>query len=366
MPSRILRGLPALLLLAGSLSVFQAMVPASACACGAPAPVADDPNGDVLIGHEYAVISLQGGSEVVEMRLALETMANESGLIMPTPAPAVVSLADPVVFDDLATQMTPEIVTIYEWWNSNWWGSASGGAAPPGSDARPPVQILDQVRLGPLEATTLAATDADGLSTWLNENGYGVRDVVKPLLASYVDRGWYFVAIKLISDETLEGDLDPIRFTFDTPASGPVYPLLLSQAARVAQTINLYIFDDHERLVRFDNGESVQHWAGGIPHWAGPVTEPGLEKYGSYLTAYTLWFYDPGIEIVGDLVFPEAGSDHPVGQVKYVTVYLELLGIPLGWVLVFTGLVLVVTAVLVIRRVKHSRAPSTAPPAAPA
>ena len=317
--------------------MFDLAAPAHACACGAPAPVADDPNGDVMIGHEYAVISLHGMSEQVDMRLSVNTMARDSGLIMPTPAPAKVSLGDPTVFDALAAQTTPRVVTEYRWWSALSMFAGSGGAAPRAE--APPVQVLDEVQLGPLDAVTLAASDAAGLTAWLDNNGYGVRSDVADLLNTYIDKNWYFVAIKLTNDTTLDGDLDPIRFTFDTPTSGPVYPLALSQAAREAQTVNLYVFDQHQRDVVFAPDQPIEYWAGGQPTWSGAVTEPSLLAYGSYLTAYTLYFNDPHTQILGDLAFPQAKADIASGQVVERVVYVTVLGIPAGWLLVTVGMV---------------------------
>jgi len=341
------RGLPAIVLLVGTLALFQAAAPAHACACGAPAPVADDPNGDVLIDHEYAIISLHGDQEQVDMRLSLQTMADESGLIMPTPAPATVSLGDATAFDDLAVQMTPEFVTTYDWWSFEDFMFRTG-SAPPGGGA-PPVQVLSSVQLGPLQAVTLAASDASGLTEWLNANGFGIRDAVKPMLQTYIDQGWYFAALKLTNSSTLDGDIDPIRFTFDEPATGLVYPLALSQAARESQTVNLYVFDDHQHDVMFTNGQPLDEVYESTPRWAGPVDQPSLLEYGSYLTAYSLYFWDPGTEIHGDLVFPQSSQDQPVGQVIYDTVHVTVLGFPVGWLIVVAALVVGILVVLMVR-----------------
>ena len=82
---------------------------------------------------------------------------------------------------------------------------------------------------GRCEATTLEAVDATGLTEWLDTNGYAIRDEIAALLDEYVEKGWYFVALKLTSDVPLDGGLDPIRFTFDSDEL--VYPMALSKAA---------------------------------------------------------------------------------------------------------------------------------------
>ena len=334
---------------ATAITVFQVSSPAMACACGAPAPPAADPNADVLIDQEFAIISSQGAKEQVDMRLSVDTLARDSGLIMPTPSPAVVSLGDAGAYEELAREMTPTHVTEREWWTSDWHLPGTSGAANPG--AAPAPVVLDVVQLGPLEATILAASDAQGLTDWLDANGYGIRSEVTDLLATYIDKNWSFVAMKLTSTNGLDGNLDPIRFIFDTPSSGLVYPLALSKAARTEQTVNVYIFDDHRHDVGFADGSYIPYApdSAGLT-WAGPVKQESLRVYGAYLTAYNLHFSDPGTQIVDDLVFPQETTDEEYGTVVYTTVYMTFLGIPLGWLGV---IVLLATAAIIVVRVSR-------------
>lgn len=343
---RVVAWVAAVALGAGAMTVFQVASPAVACACGAPAPVVADPNGDVMIDQEFAIISSRGTTEQIDMRLAVDTVARDSGLIMPTPGPAVVSLGDASAFEALAVEMTPKEVTTRDWWHSNdLLGLSGGGAANDGGGA--PV-VLDVVQLGPLEATILAASDAQGLSDWLDSHGYGLRAEVADLLQTYVDRDWYFVAIKLTNPDALDGGLDPIRFVFDTPSSGLVYPLLLSQAARTAQTVNVYIFDDHRRDIQFADGGNLPGAA--WLTWAAPVSQASLLTYGHYLSAYTLYFSQPDQQISDDLVFPQALNDDEYGTVVYNVVHMTFLGIPLGWLGVVVVLVIAVAIVVRVRR----------------
>jgi len=334
----------------GVVSVAQSASPAMACACGAPAPVADDPNGDVMINQEFAVISTQGTNEQIDMRLSIDTVARDSGLIMPTPSPAAVSLGDASIFQSLAVEMTPTEVKTYNWWGDSVLYTGGTGAANGAPGAAAPI-VLDVVQLGPLEATTLAASDVQGLTDWLDANGYGIRQEVTDLLATYIDKNWSFVAMKLTSTDTLGGELDPIRFVFDMPESGLVYPLALSRAARSAQTVNVYIFDDHNRSVQFANGEDLDFFftSSGLT-WAAPVSDPSLQAYGHYLSAYKLYFEQPGQQILDDLVFPQSFDDSEYGTVVYTTVYVTFLGIPLGWFAVIVVVVAVMVVAIVLRR----------------
>lgn len=294
--------------------------------------------GDVSIDREYAIISARDGREQIDMRLSVETVAQDTGLIFPTPAPATVTMGDEADFEAVAEQMIPKEVVREDWWRLiPPLGGMAGG--PDGSAGQP--TVLDDVQLGPLRATTLAASDADGLTSWLEENGFGVREEVAGLLEGYVAKNWYFVAISLTNPEGLGGDLAPLRFTFDLPAGGLTYPLALSQAARVTQTVNLYVFGEHQHTVKWAqaDGEPGAHVprdrltpdAGAHPEWSGPVDQAALVDYGRWMTALTLYFSDPGEQIVGDLVFPEADSDQEVGTSYLVVREVTFMGIGAGW-----------------------------------
>ena len=188
----------AILPVAGLLLAMQVVTPAAACACGAPAP---RPGDDVIVDKEHAILSWDGEQERIELLLDMLTDADDVGLIFPTPSPAEVTAGDRQTFIDIETAILPKQVTVDDWWAGDQGDGAAGGAAPP--------VVLDQVQLGPVEATTLEASDADGLTAWLDENGYEIRDEIAAGLEDYVERGWYFVALKLTSDVPLEGGARP-------------------------------------------------------------------------------------------------------------------------------------------------------------
>ncbi|MEO8529053.1 MAG: DUF2330 domain-containing protein, partial [Pseudolysinimonas sp.] len=189
--------------LLGVLLAAVPAVPAAACACGGVAP---SPGSEVTVNEEHAIVSRAGGVEQIDLLLGMLTTDTQTGLIFPTPAPATVTLGDRADFEALDRVTTPTRIEDYDPWTVNGGGvGASAGGAP---------QILADVNLGPIRAVTLAADDAGALSTWLTENDFVLPDAVSALLGSYVDRGWYFVAMKLTGEAPLAGDLDPIRFTF--------------------------------------------------------------------------------------------------------------------------------------------------------
>jgi hypothetical protein len=334
MKLRVLAAVPvaALFVLLGVAS------PAAACACGG---IASQPGDTVAVDQERAILSMGGGQEQIDLRLGFESLTKSAGLIFPTPAPAKVSAGDIADFDALETAIAPRIVQDDDWWGG--FGGASAGA-PPGGGAP---QVLDEVQLGPLTATTLAASDATGLSDWLTTNGYAIPDPVAALLGNYVDRGWYFVALKITSDVALEGGLDPIRFTFDSDAL--VYPMDLSQAASTIQQVRLYVLGQHR--AQAEALDTSAAYAQASVTWAGAAPTAFADR-GAYLTVVDLYLYDPESQAT-DLSFVPDSTDTPVARVIHEKHLVTFLGIPAGWavvlgiVLLFALLVVALIVVLV-------------------
>jgi hypothetical protein len=328
-PGRILARCLTVALALGIAAVAQPA--AYACACGAFAPGVDGPT--VKLAAETAIVSTADGVERIDLQLDLDTLTTATGLIVPTPTPATVSLGTQSDFSALTAEMTPRRIQRDEWWQRDPAapGNASGGAPP--QVAAPPT-VLNQVQLGPIEAVVLAAADAEGLTGWLSANGYGLRQEVTDLLARYVERQWSFVALKLTGEAPLDGGLDPLRFEFATEQL--VYPLALSAASTTPQSITLYVLTDHRQEATFTSGGSVEY----DTVWAAPVRTSALAQRGAYLTAMTMRFANPATQIRDDLALNRAGTDAEVGTEVVVVHYMSIKGYPVGWLLVgFAALV---------------------------
>ena len=225
------------------------------------------------------------------------------------------------------------IVTEWDWWGSFGYGSAG---APDGGAGAP--VILDQVQLGPIEATTLAADDAQGLADWLDVNGYALPEAVAAQLGPYVDDGWSFVALKLTADLPFDGELDPIRFTFDSDAL--VYPMRMSAAATTPQSVRLYLPDEHRSEVA--GSQTFQDVV-----FAGAPKQPEIAALGPFLTVVDLSFADPAT-INQDLLISQAADDTIVTPTIVVTETLNVAGIPLGWIIVVLSIVLILALAVIV------------------
>ena len=342
---RRLRRAAALAAATALLVGLQVAAPAAACACGGAAPPID--GGEVSVDREVAMVRWDGGLEEIVMQLALTADTGNTGLVVPTPNPATVTLAEPELFDQLVAAIAPKVVVEYDWWGG--FGVGSTGGAPDGAGA--PV-ILSQVQLGPIEATTLAADDTAGLQLWLDENGYALPEPVSAQLAPYVEEGWSFVALKLTSDEAFDGELDPIRFTFESDEL--VYPMRMSAAATTEQTVRLYVLDEHRVDVTDGDGGALAVTPFVV--WAGPVEDPDLVELGAYLTAIELSFYDPASQITSDLHLAQSDSDETVIPTRTETEIVQVAGIPVGWLIVVLAVLIVIVGIVVLGVVLGRRA----------
>jgi len=333
--------------MSGLFTAIQQASPSWACACGAPVP----PLGErVLVNEEASIISQSGGEEQIEMRLSADSVTKQSGLIFPTPAPATTALGSDDNFNLVDSQVRQDVKVVKDWWSWPSLPSFEMGSGAPQAGAPP--HILSQVQLGPVQASTLKATDTSGLTSWLDDNGYGLRPEVKTLLATYVKRGWYFVALKMTGTEPLDGQLQPLRFTF--ASDHLVYPMALSQAATEGQTVDLYVFGKHKQTVSFLNGSDQ---ASGVPipqgttEWAAPVSDPKLSSnFGPYLTYEKFYFGAPSQQITGDFGISQAENDSVVGPTG--TEYVRFGPIPMGWLIVFSSFFVIGVVIIwaVVRR----------------
>lgn len=343
----------ALLVAAGVLAAPAAQ----ACACGG---VVDRPGFDMTVNGETAVVAWDGSTETVAIRLAAKGDAVDAGLLIPTPAPAKAELGDAQMFDDLATVSEPRVEEEFHLFGpaalfGDGSDSSSGGApSAPGS-----VQVLEQVTLGPLEATTLAADDPAALDDWLSEHDYEMSPDFAALVTPYTDEGWAFVAVRLSGEGTaLAGELPPISLSFASDEI--VYPMRMSQGAKEQQVTRTYVLGEH-RVERTDptasEGSSAQvAFAGTVP--AAQVTSPALRALVAeqpYLTTIDQTFGMPSEQVRSDFTFGQAADD----TAYQVVVTKDTYGIPID-VAILIALVAGGIGFAVVTVLRRRRQPQTA------
>lgn len=305
--------------------------PSYACACGA----AIAPSGaHATMNREVALLHWNGAIETIVMQLGMDASTDNVALVVPTPTPATVTAAGRVAFTELDQLTAPKIQHQRRW--TVGLGRTSA-AANDGAVAAKAPDVLAQVHLGPLEATTLAGGDLAGLQKWLADNGYSIRPEVAIALDPYVQDGWAFVAMRLTSTAHIVGGLDPVRLSFQS--SRLVYPMRLSVAAQAPQRVTVYTLSEH-RQQRTDSDAARQRtevqFAGNV---ANTVRDPLLRElagnHGGYLTKTQVDISQTS-SISSDFTFGDAPNDDAYRQTHIV---YDDVAIPL---------VLLIPAVLVV------------------
>ena len=106
-----------------------------------------------------------------------------------------------------------------------------GVPAAAGAPGRPPVQVYSELNVGDYQAAVLGATGAGGLLAWLQGNGYQVPSAAGPVLQEYINKQWFFVALRLRADFADTGSgvrtLQSLMLSF--PSERLVYPLTVTR-----------------------------------------------------------------------------------------------------------------------------------------
>jgi len=112
------------------------------------------------------------------------------------------------------------------------------------------VHVWEENQVGIYHTTTLSATDPNSLVGWLNDNGYAFPAEGQEILDYYVQKNWFFVAMKIQPDEIVNnsenytGAIQPIGIMFFSDEM--VYPLKIStlSAPSWGTEVLIYAFSD--------------------------------------------------------------------------------------------------------------------------
>ncbi len=306
--------------LAASLVLASAATPAFACGCGA---IVMPPDTRASTADERVILSWDGSQESMELSFDVSSASLAAGLIIPTPTPATVEAGDARTFDLIENLVTPE-----ERYETDIWGL--GYLMPEAEPA--PVTVLDRVKLGELEATSLASTDSAGLAAWLATNEFEISDKLTDALSSYVELGWSFTAVRLTASAPLSGRLDPVRLTFATDRL--VYPMRLAQLDPGQRDVRVYVFDSQRAALTQANAPTRELDAEVSVLWAGEASDTRLSALGSYLTVIDVHYEQPDEQATSDIGVVQSSNQSRIKPevVRYRMV--TLLGFPVGTLVV--------------------------------
>lgn len=217
-----------------AMACLVSPVSARACACGAVVA-------DARVNGEVAIITWNGSRQSVDLWMRLNGSTSEAAWIMPTPRGATIELGNGDAFGELAQVTAPRVEVRRSYTPNFSWltGRRSGDS---GGAQAPPVEVVEEQRVGPFRVTTLAGSDPQAVNAWLRKNNFPTRDNLTGVFGDYLKRGWVLQAVKLTPSAeaaTFEQALPPLRLGFATTT--PTYPMKLSSKATSSQPVRLYL-----------------------------------------------------------------------------------------------------------------------------
>lgn len=105
------------------------------------------------------------------------------------------------------------------------------------------VQVLDRAVVGPYDTVTVRSTEPEALSKWLTDHGFAIPAISAPIIASYVQMGYDFIALRLRPGKEDVRSMEPIRIV--SPGTDTSLPLRLMQIGAGAKVgITLYVIGE--------------------------------------------------------------------------------------------------------------------------
>jgi hypothetical protein len=201
----------------------------------------------ILVKREVALIVWNEEQHIERFvrTAAFDGSARSFGFLVPTPGrPTLAETSeevllslyrltapDDVVVNDLEIDPTLSLISFY-------FGADRGG--PPRA-----VNVLEEVRVAGLDATVLAASDAEALSEWLRARGFEQREALKHWLAIYVAKGWYVTAFRYVrpaAPASVDAHGQPSVYFMVSPETGELQTVLTSKAVSISFATNEPIY----------------------------------------------------------------------------------------------------------------------------
>lgn len=105
------------------------------------------------------------------------------------------------------------------------------------------VQVVDRAVVGPYDTVTVRSTEPEALSKWLTDHGFAIPPTSAPIIASYVDMGYDFIALRLRPGKEDVRSMEPIRIV--SPGTDTSLPLRLMQIGAGPKVgITLYVIGE--------------------------------------------------------------------------------------------------------------------------
>jgi len=197
---------------------------------------------DIYEPNQLAMIVSDDMVEKIIFQIDYEGDAEDFAWVVPVPAyPKLFSVEDDIFYELHKLTQTPPPSSFGCGWGA---GIPTSGLEDEG------VHVWEENQVGIYHTATLSATDPNSLVGWLNDNGYVFPTEGQEILDYYVQKNWFFVAMKIQPDEIVNnsenytGAIQPIGIMFFSDEM--IYPLKIStlSAPSWGTEVLIYAFSD--------------------------------------------------------------------------------------------------------------------------
>jgi len=198
---------------------------------------------DIYEPNQLAMIIFDDMVEKIIFQVDYEGDVEDFAWVIPVPGyPKLFPVEDEIFYElhELTKPVPP------------WSFGCGWGLVPPASgDGDEGVHIWEENQVGIYHTTTLSASDPNSLVEWLNNNGYAFPIEGQEILDYYVQKNWFFVAMKIQSEEIVNnseyytGAIQPIGIMFFSDEM--IYPLKISSVSVPlwGTEVLIYTFSDN-------------------------------------------------------------------------------------------------------------------------
>lgn len=158
---------------------------------------------DLWEPSQTALILFNEGQEDIYLKVGFEGEVNQFAWIVPTPSLPEVSMAPESLFNELHELTKP----LVKYQREGIFGKAMNDSI---SDMEG-VTVHSQSKVGIYDVSVLSAGKAGSLYIWLDKNGYHVPEEARELFDWYIEKNWYFTAMKIDPQAKVDMLLDELR-----------------------------------------------------------------------------------------------------------------------------------------------------------
>lgn len=252
-----------------TIFVLLALIFALPFICKADGGIMPPPNYYVREDAQKAVIVYDQGVETMILSVEFSGDAKQFGWVIPTPKRPEVSKSSDELFKSLE-DLTGKNYDVMPMSKPMGLGGVEEKAA---------VTVLETKKIDIYDIAILEATDSKALAKWLSDNGFQYPTNEAYILDDYVNKNWYFTAVKVQSefintvsaDRLSTGHATPLKLVFQS--ENIVYPLKISaiQVEKAKEKRNVDLLPEEQTMyeVRGDTAYLKQEY---LPIYYPPTT----------------------------------------------------------------------------------------------